>query len=79
MKAFLQGLLTGYGPLIPFLALLSISTLIFLVASRLSRHADTIADETGLGGLWIGTVLLAASTSLPEVLGTSLVPTWRIC
>ncbi len=68
MKAFLQGLLTGHGPLIPFLALLSISTLIFLVASRLSRHADTIADETGLGGLWIGTVLLAASTSLPEVL-----------
>ena len=68
MKAFLQGLLTGHGPLIPFLGLLSISTLIFLVASRLSRHADAIADETGLGGLWIGTVLLAASTSLPEVL-----------
>jgi len=68
MKAFLQGLLTGHGPLIPFLALLSVSALIFLVASRLSRHADAIADETGLGGLWIGTVLLAASTSLPEVL-----------
>ncbi|MCZ6481141.1 MAG: hypothetical protein O6929_12160 [candidate division NC10 bacterium] len=67
MKAFLQGLLTGHGPLIPFLALLSVGALIFLVASRLSRHADTIADETGLGGLWIGTVLLAASTSLPEV------------
>lgn len=68
MKAFLQGLLTGHGPLIPFLALLSISALIFLVASRLSRHADTIAEDTGFGGLWIGTVLLAASTSLPEVL-----------
>jgi cation:H+ antiporter len=65
---FLQGLLTGHGPLVPFLALLSVSALIFLVGSRLSRHADTIADETGLGGLWIGTVLLAASTSLPEVL-----------
>ena len=68
MKAFVQELLTGHGPLVPFLALLSISALIFLVASRLSRHADTIADETGLGGLWIGTLLLAASTSLPEVL-----------
>jgi cation:H+ antiporter len=68
MKAFPQGLLTGHGPLIPFLALLSVSALIFLVGSRLSRHADTIADETGLGGLWIGTVLLAASTSFPEVL-----------
>ncbi len=68
MKAFVQGFLTGHGPLIPLLALVSVSALIFLVASRLSRHADTIADETGLGGLWIGTVLLAASTSLPEVL-----------
>lgn len=68
MKAFVQELLTGHGPLLPFLALVSVSALIFLVASRLSRHADTIADETGLGGLWVGTVLLAASTSLPEVL-----------
>ncbi|MFQ5803210.1 MAG: sodium:calcium antiporter [Candidatus Methylomirabilales bacterium] len=68
MKALLQELLTGHGPLIPFLALVSVGALIFLIASRLSRHADRIADETGLGGLWIGTVLLAASTSLPEVL-----------
>lgn len=70
MKGFVQGLLTGHGPLVPLLALVSVSALIFLVASRLSRHADTIADETGLGGLWIGTVLLAASTSLPEVFTT---------
>lgn len=68
MKAFVQELLTGHGPLVPFLALVSVSALIFLVASRLSRHADTIGEETGLGGLWIGTLLLAASTSLPEVL-----------
>ncbi|MFQ5932785.1 MAG: sodium:calcium antiporter, partial [Nitrospiraceae bacterium] len=68
MKAFLQGLLTGHGPYIPLLALLSVSVLIFLVASHLSRHADTIAKETRLGGLWIGTLLLAAATSLPEVL-----------
>ncbi|MFQ5657251.1 MAG: sodium:calcium antiporter [Candidatus Methylomirabilales bacterium] len=68
MKAFVQGHLTGHGPVIPLLALVSVSALIFLVASRLSRHADTIADETGLGGLWIGSVLLAGSTSLPEVL-----------
>jgi cation:H+ antiporter len=50
------------------LALVSVSALIFLVASRLSRHANMIAEETGLGGLWIGTILLAVSTSLPEVL-----------
>ncbi|MFQ5847505.1 MAG: sodium:calcium antiporter [Candidatus Methylomirabilales bacterium] len=68
MRAFVQGLLTGHGPLIPLLALVSVGALVFLVASRLSHHADTIGDETGFGGLWIGTVLLAAATSLPEVL-----------
>jgi cation:H+ antiporter len=67
VKPFVQGLLTGHGSLVPFLALVSVGALIFLVASRLARHADTIAKETGLGGLWIGTVLLAAATSLPEV------------
>jgi cation:H+ antiporter len=39
-----------------------------MLGSRLARHADRIATQTGLGGLWIGSVLLAASTSLPEVL-----------
>jgi cation:H+ antiporter len=34
----------------------------------LARHADTIAHATRLGGLWIGSVLLAAATSLPEIL-----------
>lgn len=67
MKAFLQGLFTGHGPLIPLLAFVVVCVLIFLVASRLVRHADMIARETGLGGVWIGTVLLAAATSLPEV------------
>ncbi|MBI3029686.1 MAG: hypothetical protein HYY64_09265 [Candidatus Rokubacteria bacterium] len=52
----------------PFFALASVGGLIFLVTARLARQADTIAEETGLGRLWIGTVLLAASTSLPEVL-----------
>lgn len=67
MKAFLQGLLTGHGPLIPFLAFVAVCALIFLVAYRLVSHADTIARETGLGGVWIGTIMLAAATSLPEV------------
>jgi cation:H+ antiporter len=33
----------------------------------LARDANTVATATGLGGLRIGSVLLAASTSLPEV------------
>jgi cation:H+ antiporter len=35
---------------------------------RLSRYGDIIAEKTGLGGLWIGVVLLATVTSLPELI-----------
>ena len=33
----------------------------------LSRYGDAIADKTGLGGTWIGLILLASVTSLPEL------------
>lgn len=41
---------------------------VVVAGTRLSRHSDRIADLTGLSGLWIGVVLMAASTSLPELL-----------
>jgi cation:H+ antiporter len=68
MRTFLIEILIGRGPLIPFLALVLAGVLVFAFAARLARHADAIAEATGLGGLWIGSVLLAAATSLPEVL-----------
>lgn len=68
MKALVLELLTGRGPLIPLLALVIAGALVFALASRLARDADAIAEATGLGGLWIGSVLLAGATSLPEVL-----------
>jgi cation:H+ antiporter len=34
---------------------------------RLARYGDVIGEKTGLGGSWIGVVLLAATTSLPEL------------
>lgn len=34
---------------------------------RLSHYGDAIADKTGLGGTWVGLVLLATVTSLPEL------------
>ena len=34
---------------------------------RLTRYGDVIADKTGLGGSWIGLVLIATVTSLPEL------------
>ncbi|MBI4501103.1 MAG: sodium:calcium antiporter [Gemmatimonadetes bacterium] len=34
---------------------------------RLARDGDAIAATTGLGGLWVGAILVAAATSLPEL------------
>lgn len=40
---------------------------IAFAGSRLSRYGDIIADKTGLSRNWIGVVLLATVTSLPEL------------
>ncbi|MDJ0851556.1 MAG: sodium:calcium antiporter [Myxococcota bacterium] len=39
--------------------------------TRLARFGDAIADKTGLGGTWVGLMLVATVTSLPELV-TSL-------
>ena len=41
---------------------------IFYSGSLLSRYGDAIAEKTGLGGTWIGLVLMAVVTSLPELI-----------
>ncbi len=41
--------------------------LIGAAGSRLSRYGDVIAEKTGLSGTWIGVVMLATVTSLPEL------------
>jgi cation:H+ antiporter len=46
------------------------AAVIVIAGTKLSRYGDEIAEHTGLGGLWIGVVLMAAATSLPEVLTT---------
>ncbi|MEW6162164.1 MAG: sodium:calcium antiporter [Nitrospirota bacterium] len=40
---------------------------IFYSGSRLSKYGDIIAEKTGLGRAWIGLVLMASVTSLPEL------------
>lgn len=67
MKETLLSLLVGSGIGPPLGAFLLLGALVFLIASRLARDADLIADATGLGRLWIGSLLLAGSTSLPEL------------
>ena len=41
--------------------------LIGAAGSRLCRYGDVIAEKTGLSGTWIGVVMLATVTSLPEL------------
>ena len=52
-----------------FLFLVSAGAIV-LAGTKLSRHGDQIAELTGLGRLWIGVVLMAAATSLPEIFTT---------
>jgi cation:H+ antiporter len=45
-----------------------VSGIIVVVAGTvLARNGDRIAARTNLGGLWVGSVLLALATSLPEI------------
>ncbi len=44
--------------------------LIVFVAVKLAEYGDALAARTGLGGLFVGTLLIAGATSLPEVLTT---------
>jgi cation:H+ antiporter len=54
---------------------LSTAILIFVVSSvfiifagvALARYGDELAEKTGWGTLWVGTILVAVSTSLPEL------------
>ena len=40
---------------------------IFVAGRGLSRYGERIAEITGLGGAWVGLVLMATVTSLPEL------------
>ena len=53
--------------MIIWLEFLLITGLILYSGSRLSRYGDMIAEKTGLSRLWLGMVLMAAVTSLPEL------------
>lgn len=43
------------------------AAVIFHSGTRLSRYGDAIAEKTGLGRSWIGILLMAPVTSLPEL------------
>jgi cation:H+ antiporter len=51
-----------------YLQFLLTATIIVIAATKLSEYGDTIAVRTGMGKLFIGSLLLAGATSLPELL-----------
>jgi cation:H+ antiporter len=51
-----------------WLEFIVLSALIVLSGAKLSKYGDVIAEKTGLGRAWIGLILLATITSLPELI-----------
>jgi cation:H+ antiporter len=49
------------------MAFASAGVAVVFAGSLLARSADAIAEHTGIGRVWVGAVLLAAATSLPEL------------
>ena len=47
---------------------IALAAVIVVAANFLAKYGDVIAIRTGLGGMFIGVLLLAGATSLPEVL-----------
>jgi cation:H+ antiporter len=45
-----------------------VSGVIVVCGANLSRYGDVIAEKTGLGRAWIGLILMASVTSLPELI-----------
>ncbi len=42
--------------------------LILFFGTKLAHYGDVIAEKTGLSGIWVGLLLLAIVTSLPEII-----------
>ena len=55
------------NPSLIWLQLLAAVVLIVIAGTRLSGDADAVSERTGLSRSWIGVLLLATVTSLPEL------------
>ena len=50
-----------------WLKFLACLVIILFAGTKLARYGDAIAEKTGLGGIWVGLIFLAAITSAPEL------------
>lgn len=51
-----------------WLQFIGITLVIFFAGAKLSKYGDVISEKTGMGRTWIGLVLMASVTSLPELI-----------
>ena len=54
----------------PWLQFIICAGIIVLAGSRLTRSAAVVAENTGLGTVWVGVLMLPLATSLPELVTT---------
>lgn len=50
-----------------YLQFLFLAAVILFAGVRIARYGDIIAEKTGLGRTWVGSVLIGTTTSLPEL------------
>jgi cation:H+ antiporter len=65
--------LAGWSVWLQFLVITGVIT---VTGSRLSKYGDVLAEKTGMGRTWLGLVVLAAVTSLPELATGSSAILW---
>ena len=53
--------------LLLWLIFLGCTSAILYSGIKLSKYGDIIAEKSGLGRVWIGVILIASITSLPEL------------
>ncbi|NMC79025.1 MAG: sodium:calcium antiporter, partial [Chloroflexi bacterium] len=53
-----------------WLSFLASSAIVVLAAIKLAEYGDAISVRTKLGGMFVGVILMAGATSLPELLTT---------
>jgi cation:H+ antiporter len=64
-----MGALLAEAGLLGWFALFAVAAVFIVIAgTALAKAGDGIAEATGLGGLFIGMLLMAVATSLPEVI-----------
>lgn len=47
------------------------AAVVVLAGTKLSKYGDAIAEKTSLAGAWVGLLLLATITSMPELVASA--------